>query len=59
MRKRYPAQALTKPRAYGDFRDVGGGLEPLIVPGDHCATMDPRIAEKLAADRLLELEESL
>lgn len=49
------------PRAYGDFRDfesVGGGIEALIVPGDKYATTDCIIAEKLANDRLRELQEA-
>ncbi|KPK79977.1 MAG: hypothetical protein AMS25_10810, partial [Gemmatimonas sp. SM23_52] len=41
-------------RAYGDFRDVGGGREALIPPGERAATTDPIVAEKLAADRLKE-----
>ncbi|MEX1182152.1 MAG: site-specific integrase [Gemmatimonadota bacterium] len=42
-------------RAYGDFRDVGGGREALIAPGEQRAATDPVIAERLAADRLSEL----
>lgn len=47
------------PRAYGDFRDykdVGGGLEALIPPECKRATTDLEIAERLAADRLTELQ---
>jgi integrase len=47
-------------RAYGDFRDyadVGGGREALILPGQKVATTDPVVAEKLAVDRLMLLEE--
>lgn len=43
-------------RAYGDFRDVGGKREALIASGDSRATTDPVVAEKLVADRLLELQ---
>ncbi len=39
-------------RYYGDFRNVGGGREPLVGPGDTLATTDPVIAETLAAERL-------
>jgi len=49
------------PRAYADFRDyrnVGGGLQPLVAPGDRYATTDAIIAEKLANDRLRELQEA-
>lgn len=47
-------------RAYGDFRshaEVGGGREALVPPGENLATRDRDIAEKLAADRLRELEQ--
>ncbi len=47
-------------RAYGDFRDyrdVGGGREALIPPGEPQATSDSVVAEKLIADRLKELQE--
>ena len=47
-------------RAYGDFRDyrdVGGGREALIPPGEPQATFDSVVAEKLIADRLKELQE--
>lgn len=63
-RKRYPAQAAARgwiPRAYGDFRDfrdVGGGLEALIPPSERRATTDHQIAEKLALDRLRELQDA-
>lgn len=46
-------------RAYGDFRefrDVGGGQEALVVPGEKGATTDPRLAEVLAAKRLEQLD---
>lgn len=48
-------------RAFGDFRDyedVGGGLQALVPEGLDRATTDPEIAEKLAADRLAELQEA-
>ena len=47
----------TERRAYGDFRDVGGGREALIAPGEPRATTDRMIAEKLAANRLSELQQ--
>ena len=43
-------------RAYGDFRDLGGGRERLIAPGETQATTDPDVAAKLATDRVRELE---
>lgn len=45
-------------RAYGDFRDVGGGREALInrAAGETRATTDSVVAEKLVADRLAELQ---
>jgi integrase len=43
-------------RAYGDFRDMGGGREALTPPGDSRATTDGMIAEKLVANRLSELQ---
>ena len=46
-------------RAYADlraFRDVGGGQEALIAPGESSATTDPDIAERLLTDRVAELE---
>src|SRR4051812_34791552 len=46
-----------QPRAYADFRDIGGGREELICPGESRATTDPEIAERLASDRLRELQE--
>ena len=45
---------------YGDFRDYaaqGGKYEALKIAGEHRATRDEKIATKLAADRLKELEE--
>ena len=39
-----------------DYADVGGKLEPLILLGEHFATMDTDVATKLAKDRLDELE---
>jgi integrase len=43
-------------RAYGDFRDLGGGREALIASGESRATTDKVIAEKLVANRLSELQ---
>jgi integrase len=48
-------------RAYADFRDfrdVGGGREALIAPGEKVATDDSDVADKLVADRLKVLHES-
>jgi hypothetical protein len=48
------------PRAYGNFRDFkpwgGGRREPLKAPGEKVVTTDPKMAERLAAQRLEELE---
>lgn len=44
------------PRAYGDFRDLGGRREPLVPRGEKLATTDPDIADKLASDRVTQLE---
>lgn len=44
------------PRAYGDFRDLGGGLEPLTPRGERYATTDPDVAADLAAARVKQLE---
>lgn len=43
-------------RAYGDFRDLGGGREALIPKGEKRATTEPDIAAQLAADRVADLE---
>lgn len=43
-------------RAYGDFRDLGGGQEALIPKGEKRATTDPDVAAKLVSDRVAELE---
>jgi integrase len=43
-------------RAYGDFRDLGGGQEALIAKGDTRATTDSDIAAHLVALRVSELE---
>src|SRR5437867_2187033 len=40
------------PRAYADFRSVGGKREPLKVQGEKLATSDPTIADALYAQRL-------
>jgi integrase len=56
---RRQSKAGTK-RAYGDFRDfadVGGRQEALIPPGTKRATDDPLVAEVLAANRVVELQE--
>jgi hypothetical protein len=39
-----------------DYRDVGGGLEPLVGPGECFATTDTDVATQLAGQRLQELE---
>lgn len=44
-----------EPRAYVDLRDLGGGREPLVAPGEKRATTDPDVAAKLAADRVAEM----
>lgn len=47
-------------RAYADlraFRDVGGGQEALVAPGESSATTDQDIAERLLTDRVAELEQ--
>ena len=44
-------------RAYGDFRNLGGGREALVIPGATSATSDPDIAAELASRRVKELEE--
>ncbi|MEX1258414.1 MAG: site-specific integrase [Gemmatimonadota bacterium] len=43
-------------RFYGDFRDLGGGLEALKPKGERIATTDPDVAAKIASDRVTELE---
>jgi integrase len=46
-------------RAYADFRDfgdVGGRREALVAGGTKTATTDPLVAEKLASERLVELQ---
>lgn len=50
-------QPGTVPRYYADFRAVGGKREPLVAPGDTRATTDETIANKLYADRLVDLQE--
>lgn len=44
-----------RPRAYGDFRAIGGGKEALRPPGQTRATSDPELAAQLFAVRLKEL----
>jgi integrase len=44
-------------RAYGDFRNMGGGQEALIPDGETRATTDPVVAEILVAKRLAELQQ--
>lgn len=44
-------------RDFRDFADIGGGREALKPPGFKRATTDREIAEKLAADRVEELQE--
>jgi integrase len=43
-------------RAYGDFRDLGGGREALKVQGEKQATTDPDVAAELASARVRALE---
>jgi len=46
-------------RAWGDFRDyrdVGGGITPLVPGGETYATQDPEVAADLAAKNLSEFE---
>jgi integrase len=43
-------------RAYGDFRNMGGGQEALIPEGERRATTDAVVAEMLVAKRLAELQ---
>lgn len=38
-------------RYYADFRALGGGREPLKVPGEKLATDDPALAKVLLAER--------
>ena len=55
----YPRHRGGVLRYYGDFRDfadVGGKQEALIGPGQRRATTDPDVAQKLAMDRILDLE---
>ena len=44
------------PRYYGDFRDLGGGREPLRVEGQKLATTSLSVAEALLSDRVKQLE---
>jgi integrase len=44
-------------RYYGDFRDLGGGQEALIPEGEGWATTDPDVANRIATDRVKELED--
>ena len=44
-------------RYYIDLRNLGGGREPLVAPGEHRATTDPDVATKLAAKRVKKAEE--
>lgn len=44
-------------RAYGDFRDLGGGQEALIPENEKRATTDPIVAESLASKRVDQLRE--
>ncbi|MGH7582349.1 MAG: tyrosine-type recombinase/integrase [Gemmatimonadales bacterium] len=45
------------PRAYGDFRFLGAGQEPLVAPGEKFATTDPVTASQLYATRLAVLSD--
>ena len=44
-------------RAWGDFRDLGAGREPLIAPGETMGTTDPDIAAELVQERVRGLQE--
>jgi integrase len=56
VRKRRSRIYLRGGRYGGDFRDLGGKREPLILEGERLATTDANIAGKLAADRVADLE---
>ena len=55
-RKRATRIYWKRGRAYGDFRDLGGGQEALRAPGEAYATTDADIAAELATQRVRELE---
>lgn len=42
--------------AWGDFRDVGGGLQRLVAGRERYATTDPDVAAQLVADQVEEFE---
>ena len=46
-----------RPRYYVDLRDLGGGRERLVVPGEKAATSDPDIAAERAAQKVKKLKE--
>jgi integrase len=46
-----------RPRYYVDLRDLGGGRERLVAPGEKAATSDPDIAAELAAQMVKKLKE--
>lgn len=46
-----------EPRAWADFRDMGGSREPLKPAGEATATTKPGVARKVAEDRLETLQE--
>jgi integrase len=47
-----------RPRAYGDFRSIGGAKEALRPAGQTRATTDPVVADRLFRARVAELERS-
>jgi hypothetical protein len=46
------------PRAYGDFRHLGGGREALCFPGTKRGVTDPDLAEALFEKRVAALREA-
>ncbi len=54
--RRTPRVYLRGNRYWGDFRDLGGGQEPLRPEGEGWATTDIDVADRLAADRVEELK---
>ena len=45
------------PRFYVDLRDLGGGRQALVAPGEHRATTDPDIAAELPARQVKRLDD--
>ena len=56
-KKRTSRVYFRRGRAYGDFRDLGGGREALKPDGHTRATTDPDIANELVTRRVKELQE--